>query len=217
MVKYEIKKFPIVATVIVLLSLIAAVIATTISLFNLSYDGTVSLALLEIVAAVLLLAGITTGKVTLLRVISIIMTVCTLLTSFILAIVKYEMRDIVLFGVALFMLIASVLELVYFLTLRNPKIEKFYLLTSIVLTALVVAYAGIYIVTDITNYVNEAGDLNPHLYAVLVSFACITILPMLVYRSIEKVELPDPVKESSEENVIAQEEQANPEQEENAQ
>ena len=73
MTKYEIKKFPIVATVIVLLSLVAAVIATTISLFNLSYDGAVSLALLEIVAAVLLLAGITTGKVTLLRVISIIL------------------------------------------------------------------------------------------------------------------------------------------------
>ena len=124
MVKYEIKKFPLLATILTILGLVAAVISITISLISTNYDGFVSVALLEIVATVLIIAGLTTGKCTLLRVISIIITVCILIAAFILAIAKYSMRDVYLFGVALFMLIDSVLNLVYFLASKNKKIEK---------------------------------------------------------------------------------------------
>ena len=199
MVKYEIKKFPLAATILTLLGLVAAVISVTISLVNTSYDGYVSLALLEIVATVLIIAGLTTGKVTLLRVISIIITVCLLIAAFVLAIAKYAERDVYLFAISLFMLIASVLNLVYFLTLRNKKIEKFYIITSSVLTGLVIVYSLIYIITNVINYSNGAAELYPQTYAVLVAYACVTILPMMVYRSMDRIEVEEPVEEVMEE------------------
>ena len=116
-----------------------------------------------------------------------------------LAIAKYAERDVYLFAISLFMLIASVLNLVYFLTLKNKKIEKFYIITSSVLTALVVAYALIYIVTNIINYSNGAAELYPQTYAILVAYACVTILPMMVYRSMDRIEVEEPQEEVVEE------------------
>lgn len=189
MTKYEFKKFPIIATVLTLLGLIAAVVAVTISLLNYNYDGTIALSLLEVVATVLVLAGLTTTKVGLSRVISIIITVCLLIVSFILAIDKYSLRDVYLFGIALFMLIASVLGLVYFLASKNPRIEKLFFITSIVMTSLVVVYTIVFIVANVSNHANVGTDLAPQTYAILISYAFITILPAIIHRSMDKVEV----------------------------
>ena len=198
MVKYEIKKFPLLATILTILGLVASVISITISLVNTTYDGFVSVALLEIVATVLFIAGLTTGKCTLLRVISIITTVCILIAAFVLAIAKYSMRDVVLFGIALFMLIDSVLNLVYFLASKNKKIEKLFLITSVVFTSLVAVYTIVYIVQNVSNYVDGASELAPQMYAILFSFIFISVLPAIVYRSMEKEEIEDPVEEEEE-------------------
>ena len=199
MVKYEIKKFPLLATILTILGLVAAVISITISLISTNYDGFVSVALLEIVATVLIIAGLTTGKCTLLRVISIIITVCILIAAFILAIAKYSMRDVYLFGVALFMLIDSVLNLVYFLASRNKKIEKLFLITSVVFTALVLLYTIIYIVQNVSNANAGADNINSQIYAILTSFIFISVLPAVVYRSMEKTEVVDPIDDEVEE------------------
>ena len=198
MVKYEIKKFPLLATILTILGLVASVISITISLVNTTYDGFVSVALLEIVATVLFIAGLTTGKCTLLRVISIITTVCILIAAFVLAIAKYSMRDVVLFGIALFMLIDSVLNLVYFLASKNKKIEKLFLITSVVFTSLVAVYTIVYIVQNVSNYVDGASELAPQMYAILFSFIFISVLPAIVYHSMDKEEIADPVEEEEE-------------------
>ena len=201
MVKYEIKKFPLLATILTILGLVAAVISITISLISTNYDGFVSVALLEIVATVLIIAGLTTGKCTLLRVISIIITVCILIAAFILAIAKYSVRDVYLFGVALFMLIDSVLNLVYFLASKNKKIEKLFLITSVVFTSLVLLYTIIYIVQNISNANAGADAINSQVYAILISFIFISVLPAIVYRSMEKTVIEVPVEEEIEEEI----------------
>ena len=201
MIKYEIKKFPLLATILTILGLVAAVISITISLISTNYDGFVSVALLEIVATVLIIAGLTTGKCTLLRVISIIITVCILIAAFILAIAKYSVRDVYLFGVALFMLIDSVLNLVYFLASKNKKIEKLFLITSVVFTSLVLLYTIIYIVQNVSNANAGADAINSQVYAILISFIFISVLPAIVYRSMEKTVIEVPVEEEIEEEV----------------
>ena len=202
MIKYEIKKFPLLATILTILGLVAAVISITISLISTNYDGFVSVALLEIVATVLIIAGLTTGKCTLLRVISIIITVCILIAAFVLAIAKYSMREVYLFGVALFMLIDSVLNLVYFLASKNKKIEKLFLITSVVFTALVALYSIIYIVQDVANFNDGVtSSINSQVYAILISFIFISVLPAIVYRSMEKTVVELPVEEDIEEEV----------------
>lgn len=201
MVKYEIKKFPILATVLTILGLVAAVISITISLISTNYDGFVSVALLEIVATVLFIAGLTTGKCTLLRVISIITTVCILIASFVLAIAKYSVRDVYLFGISLFMLIASVLNLVYFLASKSKRIEKLFLITSVVFTSLVALYTIVFIVQDISNFSSGASELSGQVYAILFSFIFISILPAIVYHSMDKEIIEEPAEEPAQEVV----------------
>ena len=177
MAKYVFKKFPIVATVLTILGLLAAVLAISISLMSSKYyDGTVSLALLEIAATVLILAGLTTGKVVLLRVISTIISVGVLTSSFVIAMVKYSLKDVYLFSVSLLIFICAILSLIYFTVLRNKRVEKLYYVSSIVLTSLVVVYMFIYIVKNIVNSTNGSETLNPHIYAVLCSYVFLLTL-----------------------------------------
>ena len=119
MIKYEFKKFPLVATILTILGLVCAVVAIASSLLSDGFGWIASLALLEIIATVLILAGLTIGRVGMLRVISIIITVCLVITNFVLAIVEYDKREVFMFSIALLMLVSSVLELVYFLAIRN--------------------------------------------------------------------------------------------------
>lgn len=190
MTKYEFKKFPIAATVFTLVGLLAAVLAITISLMAYEYQGgVVFLALLEILATVLVLAGLTTGKIGLLRVISIITSICVVLATFILAIVKYEVRDAYLFSTSILMFIASVLELVYFFCLKNPRIKKLYEISSISFCALTGIYAVIYIVFDVIKMSKNGSMLHPYYYAIIISFMLVALLPYLIVRSIQEVEV----------------------------
>ena len=190
MSKYEFKKFPVLGTILTLLALFTSVMAISISLMTNNYDGTVSLALLELSAAVLFLAGLTTSKTVLLRVISIIATVGVLLAAFVLSIVKYGQRDVFLFGIALLMLITSILDLVYFLTVKNPRIEKFYFIASIALAALIGCYAIVYVVQDIVRVVNstEPASLKAQYYALIIAYGFVSILPMVIHQSMQKVD-----------------------------
>ena len=119
--KYEFKKFPVAAVTLTIISLVLAVLATSISITatDSGFHGDYhlgGLAIIEVVAAVLFLAGLTTGKGGLVKVISIILTVALVITSFVLAIVKLTDHDVLYFSISLMMLISSVLELIYFLS-----------------------------------------------------------------------------------------------------
>lgn len=202
MTKYEFKKFPILATVVTIVGLLAAIFSISISLMTSSYDGFAALALLEIVATVLVLAGLTTGKVTLLKVISIIMTISVLLASFSLAIAKYSVHDGILFTVSLVMLVCSVLSLVYFLTIKNQRIEKLYFIASIIMLVLVAIYTIIYLIQHYEgNYSISVGCL-------LLSFASITVLPVSIHISLTKVEVPDEPEEPNEAEAVEENKEA---------
>lgn len=188
MAKYEFNKFPLSAVVLTLVSLFTAVVCISVSLISTRYDGFAILALFEIVAAVLVLAGLTTGRVGLVRVISVIITISVVIAAFIMSVAKYSDRDVGLFCIALLMLISSILELVYFLSLKNVRIQKMHLVSSVFCTSFIGLYAILYAIMDLVTNIGSDYPINYHIYALLVSFACISLLPLMIHRSLSKIE-----------------------------
>ena len=198
--RYEYEKFPVAAVVTTVLGLLFAVLATSISLLAnntfTDYRHFGGLAIIEVVAAVLVLAGLTTGKVGLVRVISIILSVGTVITSFVLAIVKFNESNALYFTISLLMLIASVLSLIYFLCMRNNKrIIMMHIISSICFASLVLLYCVLYMSFDMM----EAESLHIDNYFLLLSFALITILPFVARLNLVVKEVPD---EEPEEEII---------------
>ena len=190
MKKYEFSKYPLLATLLAVAALVFSVFAIASSLLDEYYylEGVAFLGLVEVVAAVLIIAGLTTGRTILLKVISIIITVSSVITMFILTIVKFETREVELFAISLLMLIAGVLGLVYYFSLRNPKLRKIYIITSLAIGALVGIYTITYAIKDIYNAVTYSVDVHFRNYLLLLSFGLITVLPMVIYRSLTPVE-----------------------------
>ena len=183
----EFKKFPIVATVLSIVAILLSVIAITSSLMEDTYlfAGTVVLGLLLLVASVLFIAGLTTGRIVLLKVISIITFLGTIVTNFVLTVVNFENRNVELFAVVLLMLIASVLGYIYFLTSsRNERIRKMFIVTSSVLTVLIVIYAVIYIIKDVSGKTNPDAILMYPYYLLLFSYATLSTIPLAIHLSL---------------------------------
>ena len=206
MIKYEFKKFPLVATILTILGLVCAVVAIASSLLSDGFGWIASLALLEIIATVLILAGLTIGRVGMLRVISIIITVCLVITNFVLAIVEYDKREVFMFSVALLMLVASVLELVYFLAIRNEKIRKMYTVASFCLSALVLIFS-IYFIIKSGQGISEGLPIEYQTFILLLSYVFITLLPVTVHTSFNMIQVDEPVAEELEQEVVEQPEE----------
>lgn len=192
--KYEFNKFPAAAVTLTIIGLVLAVLATSISITttdNGFYDSyhLGGLAIIEVVAAVLFLAGLTTGKGGLVKVISIILTVGIVITSFVLAIVKLTNHDVMYFSISLMMLIASVLELIYFLSVKgNGRIAKLYLVASITFCGLVALYAIIYTSMDLADFAQFNYPVHVDNYLLLFGLAVISALPFVSYASLSKEE-----------------------------
>ena len=206
MIKYEFKKFPLVATILTILGLVCAVVAIASSLLSDGFGWIASLALLEIIATVLILAGLTIGRVGMLRVISIIITVCLVITNFVLAIVEYDKREVFMFSIALLMLVASVLELVYFLAIRNEKIRKMYTVASFCLSALVLIFS-IYFIIKSGQGTSEGLPIEYQTFILLLSYVFITLLPVTVHTSFNMIQVDEPVAEEPEQEVVEPQEE----------
>lgn len=205
--KYEFKKFPLLATILTVVGLILSVISVSIALMSDTYvGGYATLAILEIVAAVLVLAGLTTGRVVLLRVISIITMVSLIITAFVLALAKFADKNVFLFALSLLMLIASILELIYYLTLRNERIGKMYFVAGLCFTALVAIYGIYYIVDDVIEIINYALPGHYHLYFLIFAFAFVSVLPPIVDHSLAKKEETTVVEENKDDSETPEEE-----------
>ena len=195
--KYELNKFPKLAIIMTIVGLFLAVVAMSVSLMFPKYDSLGGLAILEIVATVLVLAGLTTAKVVLLRVINTILTVGLLITSFVLAIVKFSTQDVFLFAASILMLVASILTLIYFLTMRNPRIEKMYVYAGTAFSILATVYA----LEDLYSVFQY--DLPGHYstYFLLFAFAVVSFLPIATHRSLDVIEEDEkPQEEVAEDN-----------------
>ena len=188
--QYEFKKFPILATILAAACLLFAVIGVTSSLFNYDYfyGGPVFTGLLLVIVSVLVIAGLTTGRPLLLKVISIIISISVITTNFIVTIVEYNNHKAVLFGIVLLALIASVLAFVYFLTVKTERIRKMYLVTGSILSVLVLAYAITFTITDLVRVLGEYQYYEYPYYFILVSYALATSLPMVIFFSLSKKE-----------------------------
>ena len=195
MIKYEIKKFPLIATILTVLGLVCAVVAISTSLLSSGFSWIASLALLDIIATVLFLAGLTIGRVGMLRVISVIVTVCLLITCFVLAITEYNMKEVFKFSISLLMLVASVLELVYFLAIRNQKIRKMYMVASYVLTGLILIFSLYFLINNIQGNTAEGLPVEYQTFILLLSFTFISVLPVAVHSSFEMSEVEEPQEE----------------------
>lgn len=194
--KYEFNKFPVAAVTLSIIGLVLAVLATSFSItandqgfYGDAHLG--GLAIIEVVAAVLFLAGLTTGKGGLVKIISIILTVGLVITSFVLAIVKLTNHDVMYFSIALMMLIASVLELIYFLSVKgNGRIAKLYMVASITFAALVALYGVIYTVMDVIDFAQYNYPVHIDNDLLLFGMAFISALPVISYISLAKEEEP---------------------------
>lgn len=192
---YEFKKFPTLAMALTAAALVLAVFAIAFSLTG--YFGWIATcALFEIIATVLIIAGLTIGRLKMLRVISMIITVCVLVVAFILAIYEYEMKEVTLFALSLLMLIACVLELAYFIAIKKANIKKMYIVTSFVLTFLTAGFTFYYLI----NGLIESG-VNYQTVVLLVSFIFITFLPASIQLSLSEKEVEnEPTPEVTENN-----------------
>ena len=188
--KYEFNKFPVAAVTLTIIGLVLAVLATSLSItVNDNGYHLGGLAVIEVVAAVLFLAGLTTGKGGLVKVISVILTVGLVVTSFVLTIVKLSNHDPLYYSITLMMLIASALELVYFLSLKdNGRIAKLYLVTSITFCSLVALYGIIYTTMDLIDFVQYNYPVHVDNYLLIFGLAVIAALPFVSYHSLVKEE-----------------------------
>ena len=182
MSKNENKQFPVVAIILAGLAIVLAVIAISFSAADENYNGLATLGILELVASVLFLAGLTTGKLVLARVISIISLVSLIVTSFVLAVVKVYTQDVALLAISLLMLVASVLSLIYYLTsFRNPRIGKMFVATGFILGFLVIMYAGFYIYSDALYAANHSAYTpTTENYFLLFGLSVISIIPVVI-------------------------------------
>ena len=190
--QFEFKKFPVLATVLAVVSLVLSVVAITSSLGINDYaDGSLYLGLLLLVASVLFVAGLTTGRLTLLKVISIITSAGVITANFFITIAKFEQRELVMFAFALLMLIASVLCFIYYLTMKNERIKKMYFIASLALVGLTFVYTVLYVIRDIGLYATKQQvELMYSYYFVLLGYVIVTGLPMVIQHSLTKKE-PD--------------------------
>ena len=196
----EFKKFPIVATVLSIVAVLLSVIAITSSLMKDTYlfAGTVVLGLLLLVASVLFIAGLTTGKIVLLKVISIISFLGTIVTNFVLTIVNFESRNVELFAIVLLMLIASVLGYIYFLTSpKNNRIRMLFIVTSSVLTVLILIYTATYIIKDVSGKTDSDSILMYPYYLLLFSYATLSTIPLAIHLSLSNKEQEQPATEEN--------------------
>ena len=196
----EFKKFPIVATVLSIVAVLLSVIAITSSLMKDTYlfAGTVVLGLLLLVASVLFISGLTTGKIVLLKVISIISFLGTIVTNFVLTIVNFESRNVELFAIVLLMLIASVLGYIYFLTSpKNNRIRMLFIVTSSVLTVLILIYTATYIIKDVSGKTDSDSILMYPYYLLLFSYATLSTIPLAIHLSLSNKEQEQPATEEN--------------------
>ena len=200
--KNENKKFPVVATILTFIGLFLAVICASTGIYLASYRtaGTTTLALLEIVVAVLFIAGLTASRNVLLRVVSIMVTVSLVLVSFIVALVNLSggnntntLMTSLLFAISLLMLICAVLAMIYFFMAKSARIKTMYKITAYSFSILTFIYGIIYIWTDVMSY-NASNVANPQLslnvYFLTFALAVISLIPVVAFKFLEPEEQP---------------------------
>ena len=204
--QYEFKKFPILATVLAAVCLLLSVIGVTASLadYNYYYTGPMVSGLCLIIVAVLMIAGLTTGRPLLLKVISIIIFVAVMTANFGITISEFGEHRVVLFGIALLMLIVSVLTFVYFVTVKTPRIRMMFLVAGATLAGITLAYAIAFAITDLTKTLGEYDVYEYPYYFILTGYAVVTSLPMVVYFSLSKKEQPEEEKKEEPEQIEEQ-------------
>ena len=190
--QYEFKKFPILATVLAAVCLLAAVVGITLSLTNYDYyySGPMVSGLFLVVFSVLVIAGLTTGRPILLKIISIIIGIAVIVTNFGITIAEFSEHRVALFGIALLMLIASVLTFVYYLTVKTERIKKMFLVAGSILSGLVLVYAIVFTIVDLTRVLGQYDYYEHPYYFILLIYAIATSLPMVIFFSLTKKEEP---------------------------
>ena len=202
MSQFEFKKFPIAATILSIITLLLAVISITSALVlreDYYFGGPIFLGLLLLVASVLFIAGITTGKINLLRVISIVTFIGIIIANFSLTIAKYTSREVELFTFAILMLITCILSYIYFLAGKSKRIRMMFIVAIGVLVTLTVAYTVSYIMRDMNRAEAEHSQLMAPYYLILFSYSILPSIPLAIRCSLSK-------KEPQEETVDADEE-----------
>ena len=203
--KNENKKFPVGATVLTFIGLFLAVICASTGIYLASYRtaGTTTLALLEIVIAVLFIAGLTASRNVLLRVVSIMVTVSLVLVSFIVALVNLSggnntntLMTSILFAISLLMLICAVLAMIYFFMSKSNRIKAMYKITAYSFSALTFVYGIVYIISDFmyvdTYNGNHAAQmqLGFNVYFLTFALAIISLIPVVAFKFLEPEEQP---------------------------
>ena len=173
------------------------VIVYAVVLNNLSspvYGGEVILGIVELVVCVLFLAGLSTRKDGLPRVLSLIITILLLIFSFFFACVEGTLvsvgstlviTKVLFFVVSILLLIDAIFQLIYYLSRKNNF--KFYLFSNYIFLGLVVCLLGVSIADTFVSYAAlvEAGTAEGYLipihqYALIITLFFVSAIPALV-------------------------------------
>ncbi len=154
----------------------------------------VILGIVELVVCVLFLAGFSTRKERLSRILSLIITIILVVFSFFFACVEGTLvsveaslfiTKILFFIISLLLLIDAIFQLIYYLSRKSNL--KFYLISNYIFLGLIVCLLGVSIADTLITYIAlvEAGTADGYLipihqYALIITFFFVAAIPALL-------------------------------------
>ena len=113
-----------------------------------------------------------------------------MVANFVLAIAKFTLKEVELFPVALLMLVACILNFIYFVANKSERIRKMYIIANITLTSLTFLYAIIYMTKGLYEKGVVGDESRIPIYFILLGYVIINVIPMIIYISLKDPEEP---------------------------
>ena len=88
------------------------------------------------------------------------------------------------------MLVACILNFIYFVANKNERIRKMYIIANITLTSLTFLYAIIYMTKGLYEKAAVGDESRIPIYFILLGYVIINVIPMIIYISLKEPEEP---------------------------
>ena len=193
------KNTAILASVLALGGILLCVIALMFSLMNAitnpsNVNEIYTLAFLAIALLILFVASITSKRIKMSKVIGLIISILVVVVTLSMTISRYTSiissqgkhpQLFVYFVFSLLSLIASIFELIYYISSFRTKMSKLYVISNLTTTGLVVINAICYLIFSIVLYATNNGLVFVDNILLFFTFGLTTFLPYLVLKDIE--------------------------------
>ena len=216
MKKYNIQKISIKAIIVCMVALFLAVTSIVVEImavhFNKTSTGFYSLAMVEIVSFVLLIAILSTKRSGFFRILNLIFTIVTALVFFISSLVEFSefvnsfnWMDAVYLVLSLICLIASTLNFIYFLIAKGEETNRLEWLSNFVLVVVIGLFAlSVFSKETVQSILSKNHFPELHIGLILLNLAFLHLVRLLNNDKVEEAVQPEEIVE-----VKAEEEKEN--------